>query len=82
MLHLLLRAAIAAPVVAYLVPFFATSRLRAAGTAANTTRADKRKRRAGCSPELQREWAAHEFAFGCAIEGYEELIDKTAGRLS
>jgi hypothetical protein len=82
MFHLLFRAAIAAPIVAYLVPLLASSRPRAgerpAGAAAP---AQPRRGRSGCSLELQREWSAHEFAFGRAIEEYEELIDRTVGRL-
>jgi hypothetical protein len=82
MLHLLLRAAIAASIVAYLVPLLATSRLRAGGTPANSTAAThRRRRRQACSLDFEREWTAHEFAFGRAIELYEELIDRTAGML-
>ena len=82
MLHLLLSAAIAAPIVAYLVPSLTTSRHPAGGTPTNRPAPSRpHGQRGACSPEQLREWAVHEFAFGRAIEEYEELIDRTAERL-
>jgi len=42
-----------------------------------------RVRRDMHAPEsaIEKQWAANEFAFGRAIEAYEELIDSVLGRL-
>jgi hypothetical protein len=80
MLHLLLGAAIAAPLVALVVPLYAISRLSSGIVTSDATVAIRRKKRSGNSAvDLEREWAAHEFAFAHAIKDYEELIDETAG---
>jgi hypothetical protein len=81
MLHLLSCAAIAAPIVAYLVPFAATSRPRHEKSANTKSSAGRGAWRVSCAAEQRREWAANEFAFGRAIEQYEDLIDRIATRL-
>jgi hypothetical protein len=82
MFSLLSCVAIAAPILAYVVPSPTASRPRAARKPANTRRsAGKGKRCASCTPEQRREWATRQFAFGRAIEEYEKLIDRTAAGL-
>ena len=82
MLDLPFCAALAAPLVAFLIPLLAGSP-RSAGYAFTkaVSPARRRGRRKMGSAGLRDKWAADEFAFERAIEAYEELIDRTAGRL-
>ncbi len=77
--HLLLGAAIAAPLVAFLNPFPRNSHSGAEPNSIDATvhSHPKRSRKTGhFSGPTQ--WAADEFAFERAIQAYEELIDATA----
>jgi hypothetical protein len=82
MFHLLFGAAVAAPLVAFVVPFVAISRL-SAGIDRSDVIASARSERHGAMPAdcIQRAWSANEFAFERAIDAYEDLIDITARRL-
>jgi hypothetical protein len=80
--HLLLGAAFAAPLVAFLFPFLGNSH---PGAELNSTNAmahphPRKPRKRGCFGG-PRQWAADEFAFERAIQAYEDLIDATARRL-
>jgi hypothetical protein len=82
MLDLLFGAALAALLVAIVFPLLASSPLsmRLAFTQAIIPPRRRRKRATrGIAPRAA--WTANEFAFDRAIEAYEELIDRTAGRL-
>lgn len=79
MLHLLLDAAFAAPLVALLFPLLGSSH---PGAEPNSNDAKnhpcrKRRRTAGHFGG-PKQWAADEFAFERAIQAYEELIDAAA----
>jgi hypothetical protein len=82
MLDLLFRAAFAALLVAIVFPLLASSPLSAgsAFTQIIVPVRRRRKRKTG-GVDQRAKWAADEFAFVRAIEAYEELIDRTAGRL-
>jgi hypothetical protein len=82
MLDLLFRAAFAALLVALVFPLLADSPL-STGIASTQAILRPRRRRRRETPGIDSRgtWAADEFAFERALEAYEELIDKTAGRL-
>jgi hypothetical protein len=81
MLDLLLRAALAALLVAFLFPLFTISRLNAGFAFTEAAVPTRRRRRTAGDLDPRAKWSADEFAFERAIEAYEELIDRTAGRL-
>ena len=82
MIHLLFGAAIAAPLVAFVVPLVAISRLHP-GTNQTDVIARIRRPKGGTetASDFERAWSRNEFAFARAIDAYEDLIDSTAGRL-
>jgi hypothetical protein len=82
MLHLLFGVALAAPLVALVIPLMAVSRLSSGIVTSGGVDADRRRKR-GCSSvaDDHSEWGVSEFAFAHAVQAYEKLIDDTARRL-
>jgi len=72
----------AALLVAFLIPLLASSP-QSAGYAFTEVivPARRRGRRETAGADLRDKWAADQFTFERAIEAYEELIDRTTGRL-
>jgi hypothetical protein len=82
MYDLLLGAAVAAPLVAFVAPLVAISRVnKRIGPMDGIASASRQKRPTNGTDDRQRAWSENEFAFHRAINAYEELIDRTAGRL-
>jgi hypothetical protein len=80
--HLLLSAAMAAPLVALLFPLLGDSRPEAVEDFTNATvRSGHGKSRNTERFGGPSQWSEDEFAFGRAIEAYADLIDATARRL-
>ncbi len=81
MFHLLFGAAVAAPLVAFIVPLVAISHLNAGVERSDVIASARCYRRDPMSADaIQRAWSANEFAFERAIEAYEDLIDANAWR--
>jgi hypothetical protein len=79
MIHLLFGAAVAAPLVAFVVPLVAISRLNKRIGPMDVIASASRQQHGADDP--RRAWVANEFAFHRAIEAYEDLIDSTARQL-